>query len=228
MQVFLPRADGALADGLRATGAEVFCQPVQEAVDVPLSQPLRDADWVAVTSANTVRSLSKRGIRLPEGARVAAVGAVTARALEAAGYVVDLVPEWESSGRALAASFPEGPGRVLIPGSKLSSPTLADGLRAKGWAVDVVPVYTMAALDSAPGEAIRAWGSGQFDVVVVTSGSVGRAFAQLFGWRDDVRVVAFGEPSRRALAAAGVPVAATAATQDVAGLVEAIGSIHES
>ena len=228
VQVFLPRADGALADGLRATGAEVFCQPVQEAVDLPLTEPLPEADWVAVTSANTVRSLARRGARLPEGARVAAVGAATAKALEAAGYVVDLIPEGESSGRALAEAFPDGPGRVLIPGSKLSSPTLTDGLRAKGWDIDVVPVYTMAALDSVPDEAIRAWGSGQFDIVVITSGSVGRAFAALFGWRDDVRVIAFGEPSRRALDAAGVPVAATAATQDVAGLVEAIGGIHES
>lgn len=228
VQVFLPRADGALADGLRATGAEVFCQPVQAAVDLPLVGPLPAADWVAVTSANTVRSLARRGTRLPEGARVAAVGAATAKALKAAGYTVDLVPEGESSGRALAAAFPSGPGSVVIPGSKLSSPTLADGLRAKGWEVDVAPVYTMQPLDSVPDKAIGAWESGQFDVVVVTSGSVGRAFGELFGWRADVRVVAFGEPSRRWLEDAEIPVAATAATQDVAGLVAAIGGTRES
>lgn len=228
VQVFLPRADGALADGLRATGAEVFCQPVQEAVDLPLVEPLPAADWVAVTSANTVRSLARRGARLPEGARVAAVGAATAKALEAAGYVVDLVPEGESSGRALAEAFPDGPGRVVIPGSQLSSPTLADGLRAKGWEVTSVPIYTMQPLDSVPDKAIRAWESGQFDLVVVTSGSVGQAFGELFGWRDNVRVVAFGEPSRRWLEDAEIPVAATAATQDVAGLVAAIGGTRES
>lgn len=222
VQVLLPRADGALADGLRATGAEVLCQPVQEAVALPFDEPLPEADWVAVTSANTVRTLTARGTRLPQGARIAAVGAATARALEAHGYTVDLVPEGESSGRALAAAFPDGPGRVLIPGSKLSSPTLADGLRAKGWDVTTVAMYTMAPVAEISDEARSAWDSGQFDVVVITSGSAGRAFGTLFGWRDDVRVVAFGAPSGRWLRDHKIPVAATATTQDATGIVGAI------
>ncbi len=217
IRVLLPRAEGALADGLRAAGADVTCCPVQHAV--PLEHPpLPDADWTVVTSARTVEVLGDE----PLPGRVAAVGGATAEALRAAGHTVALVPEGEASARALVEAFPEGPGHVVVPCSALASPTLVDGLRAKGYDVDRVPVYTMEPVDEVPGDVLAEWRAGHFDVVCVTAGSVGRAFGALVGWRDDVRVVAFGPPSARALGEAGVTVAATAATQDADGLVAAV------
>ncbi|NHB84979.1 hypothetical protein G7085_11140 [Tessaracoccus sp. HDW20] len=100
---------------------------------------------------------------------------------------------------------------------------LADGLRALGYAVDVLPIYTMTRLDAVPGRVLEDWRAGHFDAVVITSGSVGAAFATLFGWRQGTPVVAFGPPSRTWLEEAGVPPTAVAVTQDADGLARALG-----
>lgn len=224
-QVLLPRPDGPLADGLRAAGAEVTTCPVQRTVVLPVEGSLEGADWVVLTSAATLPALEELGLAIPAGARIAAVGEATAEAARRAGHTVDLVPEGQATAAALVDAFPPGPGRVAIPGSALSSPTLATGLEAKGYAVTRLPVYTVAPVEQVPDTVAQAWHAGQYDVVVITAGSVGEAFATLLGWRDDVAVVAFGPPSEAALRKAGVPVAATAATQDADGLVQAIGRL---
>jgi hydroxymethylbilane synthase len=54
-----------------------------------------------------------------------------------------------------------------------------------------------------------------------------RAVDELLGWPPATAVVAFGPPSARALAALGVPVAATAQTQDPDGLIAAVASIRK-
>ncbi|MDF1490034.1 uroporphyrinogen-III synthase [Tessaracoccus sp. HF-7] len=221
MRVLLPRPEGRLADALRGAGAEVVAVPLQRRVPLEASLDL-DAEWVAVTSAATVEELERRGERIPDGVRIAAVGQATAEALRAAGYVVDLIPEGRSSAADLVAAFPGGSGRVVIPGSALSSPVLADGLRAKGYRVDTVPIYTVEPIEAAPEAVAADWADGHFDVVAVTSGSIGRAVAELLGWRDDVRVVAFGAPSAEALRRQGVPVAQVAGSQDGEGLVAAV------
>jgi len=225
VRVLLPRAEGKLADALRGAGAEVVAVPLQRRV-VHETMPDLHADWVAITSAATVDEFEARGWRIPGGVRIAAVGPATAEALRRAGYAVDLTPASGSRSTAalLAECWPAGPGRVVIPGSALSSPTLAEGLRAKGYTVDAVPVYTVEPVDAAPEALVTEWAAGHFDVVAITSGSIGRAVGQLLGWRDDVRVVAFGPPSASALAGQGVAVATVAETQDGDGLVAAIAA----
>ena len=228
IRVLLPRADGALAEGLRAAGAEVTCCPVQRPVPLPQAGTLAGADWVVVTSATTVAMLPELGLAIGAGSRVAAVGPATAAALRADGHTVDLQPEGESSAAALAAAFGAGAGRVVIPGSALSSPVLAEGLRALGYSVETLPIYTMTTIDAVPAGVLADWRAGHFDVVVVTSGSVGAAFAELFGWRDETPVVAFGPPSRQWLEAEGRPAAAVAATQDADGLASAVAEAARS
>jgi len=225
VRILLPQADGALADGLRAAGAEVVAQPVQRRVTLTPAGSLDGADWVALTSAATLDALAELGLSVPVGARVAAVGPRTAAAAEAAGLTVALVPQGESSATALVRAWPKGSGRVVIPGSALSSPELAEGLRAKGYTVEVLPVYTMEPLDHLPCTLVEEWRAGLFDVVAVTAGSAGDAVARLLGWRDDTTVVAFGPPSEASLRRAGASVAAVAQTQDAEGLIRAIASL---
>lgn len=225
VRILLPQADGPLADGLRAAGAEVVAQPVQRRVTLTPAGSLDGADWVALTSAATLDALAELGLRLPRSARVAAVGPRTAAAAEAAGLTVALVPTGEASAAALVRAWPEGSGRVVIPGSALSSPELAEGLRAKGYTVEVLPVYTMEPLDPLPGTLVDEWREGLFDAVAVTAGSAGDAVARLLGWRDDTSVVAFGPPSAASLRRAGANVAAVAQTQDAEGLIRAIASL---
>lgn len=223
LRIFVPRADtGDLVGALRAAGAEVVAEPVQRRVPIRPEGSFRDADWVALTSPATLEMLGEVGLEIPADAKVAAVGAATAAAAREHGVQVDLLPEGAASAAALAEAWPEGEGRVVIPGSALSSTVLADGLRAKGYAVDQFAVYTMEPLDELPGKLVGEYERCLFDVVVILSGSMGRAVDQLLGWQQGMRVVALGPPSAAALRQLGVEVAAEAETQDAAGLIQAI------
>lgn len=267
-QVLMTRADGPLAAGLRAAGAEVTCVPLTRIAPLPLAELPRGADWVVLTSPTAVRVLAAAGVRLNDlGRRIAAVGRATADEVTRAGYAVDLVPdppgrEGASDAATLADAFPDPPGgavpdaatpaphpgtgrgpdadptaarlpdppreapptgRVVIPGSALSRPTLADALTAQGWEVTVIPTYTTASLEAAPDDLRERWASGGFDAVVVTAGSNARAVAELLGPPPaGTRVVAFGRPSAAVASSLGLAVAAVAEAQNAGGLVDAL------
>ena len=132
---------GSLADRLRELGADVIEVPTIEIVgNAVVGVDVGQYDWVAYTSANAVVRLSPVG-----AARVAAVGPSTAAAIRECGAQVDLVPE-RAVAEALVDAFPAGDGRVLIPQAERARPTLAAGLRAKGWTVDVVDAYATRSL----------------------------------------------------------------------------------
>ena len=203
---------------------------------------LRDGDvaWVAVTSVNAVDELVASAARVdagpgPEplariarGTRWAAVGPATARALAAVGITVDLVAT-ENSAVGLLAEWPEvervtdtAPApRVLLPLGDLARPTLETGLRERGFAPVRVTTYRTVS-HPAPPEVVSAWRDGRFDAVVLTSGSVAREVAEQLGPREDVSVVAIGEPTRRAAVETGQQVAAVARTADDDGLLAAL------
>lgn len=203
---------------------------------------LRDGDvaWVAVTSVNAVDELVASAARvdagpgreplarIARGTRWAAVGPATARALAAVGITVDLVAT-ENSAVGLLAEWPEvervtdsAPApRVLLPLGDLARPTLETGLRERGFEPVRVTTYRTVS-HPAPPEVVSAWRDGRFDAVVLTSGSVAREVAEQLGPREDVSVVAIGEPTRRAAVETGQQVAAVARTADDDGLLAAL------
>ena len=67
---------------------------------------------------------------------IAAIGAATAAKLPR----VDLVPRRNLS-EGLVEDFPAGTGRVLMPRAAVARDVAPEGLRAKGWSVDVVETY---------------------------------------------------------------------------------------
>ena len=166
--------------------------------------------------------------RIARGARWAAVGPATARALAAVGITVDLVAT-ENSAVGLLAEWPgvervtdSAPApRVLLPLGDLARPTLETGLRERGFAPVRVTTYRTVS-HPAPPEVVSAWREGRFDAVVLTSGSVAREVAEQLGPREDVSVVAIGEPTRRAAVETGQQVAAVAQTADDDGLLAAL------
>lgn len=139
-----------LADALREAGAEPIEVPVIEVVDPgDGGAALRSAaaalgryDWVVVTSPNGATRLlaALPDARAFGSAKVAAIGPGTAAALAAGNVRADLMPD-RFVAEALLDALPDGPGRLLLARAEVARDVLPDGLRARGWEVDVVDAY---------------------------------------------------------------------------------------
>lgn len=179
-----------LVHQLAALGADVWCVPVIRIEPMPDLAPLQRAlealptyDWAVFTSANTV------AIACAEPAQyartpVAAIGPATAAALAERGIAVALVPEPHVAEALVAALTARGVrgARILIPSAERARPVLADGLRAAGAVVDVVPVYRTVADDASAADALaRELQAGAVDAVTFTSSSTVEHFAALIG-----------------------------------------------
>lgn len=192
--------EGALLDGLRAAG--------HDAVHVPLValEPLGDDpvdvegyDWIIVTSVTGARELRRRMRGTP--ARVAAIGPATAEAFGR----VDLVPK-RSTQEGLLAALPPAPGRVLFAGAENARRLLPETLGA-----DVVALYRTVELTPTEWPVC--------DLVVLASPSAARSLSRVDRLTP---VVSIGPETTRAAHAAGLWVAAEAATSDLDSLLEAV------
>lgn len=183
-------------------------------------------DWVVVTSANAASLVAGALLRpLPVTVRVAAVGGRTAERLAAHGVAVDLVPE-QFVAEALVERFPPGDGRVLYPAAAGARDVIPEGLRAKGWHVDVVEAYRTVPVAPPARDVARALDA---DAVLFTSPSTVSAYLEATGGRARPRLaVCIGPVTGSAATDAGFDVV-TARHHTVAGaaqaLVEAIGRI---
>ena len=229
----------AIADEIAAAGAHVI--RVEALNFAPTSAPdvLERAAvewahgayrWLAITSRVGVAAFADaaRAARVDLSQRrpdtyVAAVGAATAEALADVGLRADLVPAGAADAVRMVDAFPAGPGRVLAPLGNLAAPTLADGLRGKGWEVDVVEAYRT--VDGPPIDpaVARALAAGEVDALALTSGSVATRFAHEFPQMPPrVAIAAIGASCARRARELGWDVAAVAAEPSPAGMVEAL------
>ena len=179
------------------------------------------ADWVAFTSVNAVeRFLPLVGdVRALGSVQVAAVGPGTSAALEAWHIRPDLVPE-RAVAEALVAVFPAGRGQVLLPQAAAARPVLAEGLRERGWDVDVVEAYRTVVATPSPGvlaEALTA------DAVTFTSASTVRGYLDVTGGAAvPPVVVTIGPVTSAAAREAGLEVAVEADPHTLDGVVDAV------
>jgi len=243
--VLVPRAtDGPdpLVIALHAAGAEPLVVPLIQTVppfdpteldDALLALEVGYYGWVAVTSAAAVPVLEDRAEEtghtlagLLDGVRVAAVGGSTARALREAGVRVDLVPTGRSSAVALLAAWPAAgaePARVLLPLGDLAAPTMAEGLAARGWPVDVVVTYRTVPGPAPEPEVRDAYAAGRVDAVLLTSGSTARNLLAMLGAPPaGTLVCCIGDSTAAEARRAGLPVHAVAEDQTPGGLVAAL------
>lgn len=232
---------------------------------------LRSGDyaWLVVSSITTVRALkdytlkdctAEHGLRLaelvPDSVRIATIGPSSRRVLEAEGLRVDLVPDGKQSAEGLleawaysddgGAAGSDGAGaiRILLPQSDIASPTLAEGLEARGWAVDAVTAYRTVhypadperrltaelavgtepagAVELTPDEARARLVAGTLDAVVAASPSAARRIHETLRPLDGTRLIAIGQPTADELRSLGLVVAATAAKATPEGIVEAV------
>lgn len=198
-----------LLNALRAQGFEPIACPViatEPIDDGPID--VAGYEWVIVTSANGAAELGARhtGV-LPS---VAAVGELTAAALEAQGIAVEFVPTLASQ-EGLLAELPRPVGRALFVGAEGARRLLADELPA-----DFRAVYRTVELTPAPPDG---------DLVLLASPSAAAAWAKL---GSTLPVITIGPQTTVAALDAGLIVVAEADTQNVAGLVDSAAAWRAS
>jgi len=238
---------GQLSDRLRVLGAEIVEIPAIEIVPPEsyanldcalrnLSQSPSYYGWLIVTSGNGVQALAGRmrelGIGAADfaGAKIAAVGSATARALEAAGLAVMLTPK-----EYVAESLVEVLGdhvrgqRVLLVRAAIARDVIPDELRARGATVDVVDAYRT----EVPEESVTAvrtiFGAngGEVAAATLTSPSTVTNLLKLLseagiGRPKAMKAVSIGPVTSKTLRENGWEPAAEADPHDLGGLVAAV------
>lgn len=189
-------------------------------------------DWLVVTSARTVEVLLETGARQDLGS-IAAVGPATAKALTQAGFRVDLMPECEYTGEALAAALlarlPDSTmsqARVLLPLSEIAETTLERALREAGHEATRVTAYCTA---PAPAEPISdAALASELEAVLVFSASGARALATRFAPLPERTIIAaIGQPTARILTGLKMPPNVIASEHTAEGVVDELAAYCE-
>jgi len=240
--VAVTRADDqadALCAALEARGAEPVRTPTIR-IEPPPSLFELDAalaavaryDWLVFTSANGVRIACDRAKEIGAGPfgsggrRVAAVGRVTAAALEARGVPVAFVPSPEGSS-ALARALPNVEGRrVLLARGDKADAALGRILSGRGAGVDQVTAYLTVPVAPA-GRGLDELSIG-VDAITFTSPSTVAGFVSLGpDWRGLIRrtaVATIGPTTTAAAMTRGLGVHAEAKERTTAALVEAVAA----
>ena len=179
-----------LRERLETLGAQVLELPTIaiEPLDAP-APDLTGVEWLLFTSPNGVDGFFTRGLhahgldtRALAGVRVGAIGPGTAQALAAFGVVADVIPERfiaESLLEALPA--PSAPGvRAIVARAAEARDVLPEGLRERGYDVDVLAVYRTVRPDPDPAlvEQVR---SGDVDLITFTSSSTVKNLTDVLG-----------------------------------------------
>jgi uroporphyrinogen III methyltransferase/synthase len=234
-----------LARRLRELGAEVVQAPViriqplaggiGEEGRVGLHSPPLDLspyDLICLTSPNGVACLFERlaqsgraptDARALAGARVAAIGPGTARALAEHGIAADVVPE-RYVAESLVAALAELPvRRALIARARAARDVLPNALRARGAEVDVLELYETVAEPLSPPALAAARGA---DYITFTSSSTVRFFLEAAGGSPDLsattRIVSIGPVTSATLREHGLEPHVEAERHDIEGLVAAL------
>jgi uroporphyrinogen III methyltransferase/synthase len=216
-----------LAARLRELGAEVIEAPTIRTEPLDGAAPdLREYDLVCLTSPNGVRALFARlaaaGLdsRALHGARVAAIGPGTARALCDHGIVADVVPD-RFVAEGLIDALAELPVRsALVARARDARDVLPDALRARGAHVEVLALYETVAEPLSAEDLDRARSA---DYVTFTSSSAVRFFLEAAGAAGPgQRLVSIGPVTSETLRAHGLAPHVEAARHDIDGLVEAL------
>jgi uroporphyrinogen III methyltransferase/synthase len=223
-----------LARELRALGASVVQAPVIRTRPLAESAPLdlSGYDLVCLTSPNGVHALFERLAHAAEpprdaralaGARVAAIGPGTARALAEHGIAADVVPE-RFVAESLVQALAELPvRRALVARAREARDVLPDALRARGAEVDVLELYETIAEPLPPrvlGQARAA------DYVTFTSSSTVRFFLRAAGGAAELspqtRIVSIGPVTSETLREHGLTPHIEAQRHDIDGVVQAV------
>ena len=228
-----PREQAAeLAEALERLGAEavivplVAIEPVED--ERPLAASLRELDsygWVVVTSANGVAAAQRaRSGAAFGGARVAAVGPGTARAVRELGVEPAFVPDVYAAEEIAAGLGPLEGIRVLLLQADIASPSLAEELRDRGAKLDAIVAYRT--VETTPSPAGLAELERGADAIVLASGSAARSLAAvgLSSPLRETQLVCIGPKTAEAARDAGLTVGLVAHEASAEGIINALVS----
>ncbi|MEM9022109.1 MAG: hydroxymethylbilane synthase, partial [Bacteroidota bacterium] len=209
-RVFITRdleAGNPFKKALDAAGFRVHCRSLIDIRQQPLA-PYPKIDWIFFSSRNAVAHFLAQQPEVGE-ARLGAIGAATAAALQQHGHQPQFVGEGGDTA-AIAAAFAQqaGSGTVLFPQSAISLRTVQQALPADQ-VVDRV-VY-----DTQPNASATIPSA---EVVVLTSPSNVHAYLAQRAFSPGQQLVSIGPATSAALAAAGYPDHHVAAAPDPAAL----------
>jgi|KBSMisStaDraftv2_1062788.scaffolds.fasta_scaffold123804_2 uroporphyrinogen-III synthase len=231
-----------LAAKLEVLGAIAVLLPTIEIVPPESFGPLDDAlmqldwfDWLIFTSANAVEAFAQRlkhckvntSTSMP---RIAVVGPATARAVEAIGHTVALLPARYVAESLAESLLPHASGkRMLLVRAEEARNLLPDALVPAGAAVTIVAAYRNR-IPTASLESIRKIFSSlseRPDAVTFTSASTARNFSALLEGAalaipPDTQLASIGPITSEALRELGYSPTIEARESTISGLVDAI------
>jgi uroporphyrinogen-III synthase len=212
-----------LADELEQLGAEVTIVPLIE-IRPAEGRALEDAidtmssyDWIVLTSVNGVAAVAE-GLASLRGARVAAVGPVTAAAIQEAGVEPTFVAKRASDDIAAGLGDISGK-RVLLPQADIAEPHLAEELRGRGADVETVVAYRTILVEP------PMWGILPLriaDAVVLASGSACRSLAAAGGAGGGAMLVCIGPKTAKVAREVGLKVGLVADETTSDGIIRAL------
>lgn len=233
---------GQLSAQLAELDAEVIGIPAIEILPPESWEPLDAAlrtlqryQWLIVTSANTIKSISERlaALDLPTlrlgHLKIAAIGSATARALGEAGFTVTVTPEEYVAESLIAALGDQIRGtRVLIARATIARDIIPDTLAQSGAQVDVVEAYRNVIPESSIRHIAEVFSRGQPapDAATFTSSSTVTNFFHLLeavGLErpHGVRAISIGPITSQTLRDHGWEPSAEADPHDIPGLIAA-------
>ncbi len=226
-----------LAQRLRALGAVPIEFPtvrIEAADPGPLDEALRSLDgfdWVVFTSANGVEALFARlgaagkDARALDGRKVAAIGPVTAQALQQRGVEPALVPG-EYVAEAILGALGEVRGlRFLLPRADIAREALAAGLKERGALVTEVAAYRTVGAVGPGGVPPDLSGA---DAVTFTSSSTVRHFLASGAAVGRAKVVCIGPVTAATARELGLTVDAMAEEYTEDGLIRALDGVRST
>ena len=241
LRVAVTRAEeknAELAAALRAAGATVFDIPLTriEALSVAkldeAVNALRSYDWILLTSANAVARFEQSLKTSPQRdlvrmRKLAVVGAATAVACEALGWIPSVVPSRYSADSLVDAMASRGDvegARMLYPAAEAARDVLPDGLRALGATVDVIPVYRSAPDRDGQARLRALVREGELDLVTVMAPSAVDSLLDAIPaeYARRIPVASIGPVTSRAARAAGFPVRVESSIATSLGLARSI------
>ena len=213
----------SLAEELERLGAEVTIVPLIE-IRPAEGRALEDAidtmssyDWIVLTSVNGVAAVAK-GLTGVAGSQVAAVGPVTAAAIQELGIEPAFVAKRASDDIAEGLGDITGK-RVLLPQADIAEPHLADELRGRGADVETVVAYRTILVEP------PMWGILPLriaDAVVLASGSACRSLAAAGGAGGGAMLVCIGPKTAKVAREVGLKVGLVADETTADGIIQAL------